>query len=268
MGGAFRDTLASTGSGGHWYDFRGERIDTVLSTKGTPIKPTVIHARKLDLAPGVTTILKAANREAINSYREGQILAAVKRLPQRPTEPDADWFARVIEGSKEHASSAADFGSELHARVEAGLGDPVNEDVIVTAVAAELDRVIPGSRFDWRMEVPAVSPYGYATRADLWHPGARFLVDIKTKVGPLDEQAIWADHPMQLAATAAALLPSVPPTDCRHAILFLRRDQVEARLVEVPTEDIATGWACFKHLLAFWQLRNRARPSWAQPIPF
>jgi hypothetical protein len=266
---AFRDTLATTSSSGHWYDRHGDRIETVFGAKGQPVKPTVVQARKLDLAPGVTTILKSANREALNTYREHQILAAAKTHPQRPNEPDSDWFARVLDASREHAATAADLGTEIHARIERGLGDPTCDDPVVLAVAKALDGIVPGGRFGWQSEAKAVSPYGYATRADLWHPEARVLVDIKTKTGPLADQSIWPDHPAQLAATVHALLPdqltSGEPMP-RCAILFARRDAVEARLVEVAQKDLETGWTCFAHLLAYWQTRYRARPSWAKPV--
>ena len=164
---AFRDTIGSTNSSGHWYDQTGARIETVTGAKGQQVKPTVVHARKLELVPGVTTILRAANREALNTYREQQILAAVKANPQRPSEPDSDWFTRVLDASHEHASSAADLGGELHARIEAGLPDPTCEDPVVLSALTELDRAVPGGRYAWLCEHPTVSRYGYATRADL-----------------------------------------------------------------------------------------------------
>lgn len=268
MSHAFRDTLQTAHSGGHWYDQSGARIDTVSSAKGLAIKPTVVHARKLQLAPGVTTILKTANREALNTYRESQILAAVKRCPQREGEPDSDWHARVLDASREHAESAAAVGSDLHEQIERELGDPTTQNPQVLAAAEALDTMVRGGRFGWANEVPAVSPFGYATRADLWHAGSRCLVDVKTKAGPLADQDIWPDHPLQLAATAAAVLPNIHPRDVRCAILFIRRDGVEARLVEVDSKDIERGWTCFRYLLAYWQERNRAKPSWSIPVTF
>ena len=55
----------------HWYDKTGQLMHTVDGAKGQQVKPDLRHARKLDLAPGCTTIIKSANRDALNVWRGG-----------------------------------------------------------------------------------------------------------------------------------------------------------------------------------------------------
>lgn len=257
-------TTKKASDGGHWYTSKGELVETVPGSKGTPIKPDIRHARKFDLAPGVTTIIKAADRPTLNMYREKQVLLASLTLTRQEGETDEQWIDRIMADSREHARNAADRGSELHGQVERGLGDLYSDNPWVFAVAEQLEQVAPNSRTLWRCERPCVGEYGYATKSDLSldTPTHAVVVDIKSKDGPLEELRLWDEHSQQLAATREAL--GLRTAQC--AILFLSRTEPQARLVLATEDQIQHGWACFKALLHYWQIKHRHKPSWSKQI--
>lgn len=243
---------------GHWYSQDGTRIDFVMGAKGQAVTPDIRHARKHNFAPGVTTIIKCAASEALTIYREKQVLMAALTLPRPNEESDEEFVARVMRDSKQHAEDAALAGTALHAEIEHGLGDPQNVNPWVLSARQALDSAC-GAR-EWKTEWSTVHSFGFATRADLFSLGDQdWVIDVKTKEGPLDDLKTWDDHHMQLAATASAL----GLKGARCAILYVRRDAPEARLVEVEQNDIARGWGMFRCLLQFWQTKNSYRPNWA-----
>lgn len=250
---------------GHWYDADGVRHDTVTGAKGAPVRPDIRHARKLDLCPGVTTIIRAAASEPLTRWREERVLQVAQMMPRGDGEDEATYIARVIMQSKELAEETMSAGSDVHQLVEDRLLDPECDHPTILAVQKLLEP-ISGERplHDWRSEEPAVSRWGYATRADLMlpqeldHDGA--VIDMKTKDGDVVDARVYDDHAMQLGATRAALgMPSAPT-----GILFLSRTiPGNAKLVMLDEEQVQAGWRMFRALLRFWQLKNKHMPSWA-----
>lgn len=257
-------TIKKASEGGHWYTSTGLQVQSVQGSKGTQIKPDIRHARKLDLAPGVTTIIKAADRPSLTVYRERQVLLASLTLTRQPAETDEEWIDRIMADSREHAINAAERGSDLHGQVERELTDPDSTNPWVLAVAAQLETIAPGCRNWWRSEKPCVGDIGFATKSDLSldHPGKQWVVDIKSKDGALDELKLWDEHSQQLAATRYAL----GMHDAKCAILFISRTEPEARIVVAEDEQIAHGWQCFKALCHFWQIKHKHKPTWSKAI--
>jgi len=267
---------------GHWYDRTGVQVATVLSAEGKAIKPTLRQARKLDLVPGVTTIIKEAHKEQLVMYRERQVLLASLTLGRMASETDDDFIARIMSDAKEAAFQAASKGSQIHARVEHGLHSRESADEWVLAVREQLSSLYDVDSMAWRCERPCVHPYGYGTKSDLsldvkeYDPFQKCLgpsegkvhqwvVDMKTKDGNLDNVTqIYIEHAQQLAATARAL--EMP--NAKGAILYVSRTEPTAKLVIATPEEMEHGWAMFKALLHFWQVKNKYAPSWAQKILF
>ena len=248
---------------GHWYDEQGNLRTHVQGSNGKLVEPDIRHARKMQLVPGITTIIKCAAAEALTQYRERQVLMAAMDFPREDHETDDGYCARVMRESRKHAENAALAGAHLHSEVEHGLNDPGNNNAWVQAVRAELLRAY-GQQY-WICEKSVVSVFGFATRSDLHAYGDQLIVlDIKTKDGPLDELKTYDEHAMQLAATQEAIANVW--LDARCGILFVRRDEPEARLVEVPRDKVLRGWKMFVRLLAYWQAKNDYTPSWSVPL--
>jgi hypothetical protein len=260
---------------GHWYDRTGVQVATVLSAEGKAIKPTLRQARKLDLVPGVTTIIKEAHKEQLVMYRERQVLLASLTLGRMASETDDDFIDRIMRDAKEAAFQAADKGSQIHARVEHGLHSRESADEWVLAVREQLSSLYDVDSMAWRCERPCVHPYGYGTKSDLSLDVTQtdlgsgdtrriqWVVDMKTKDGNLDNVTqLYMEHAQQLAATAHAL--DMP--DAHGAILYVSRTEPTAKLVVATPEEMEHGWATFRALLNYWQLKNKYAPSWAKHI--
>jgi hypothetical protein len=260
---------------GHWYDRTGMQVATVLSSDLKEIKPTLRQARKLDLVPGVTTIIKEAHKEQLVMYRERQVLLASLTLGRKMSETDDDFISRIMRDAKEAAFQAADKGSQIHARVEHGLHSRESGDEWVLAVREQLSSLYDGDSTAWRCERPCVHPYGYGTKSDLsldvtqadLHSGdirrIQWVVDMKTKDGNLDNVTqLYIEHSQQLAATAHAL--EMP--NANGAILYVSRTEPTAKLVIATQEEMEHGWATFCALLNYWQVKNKYAPSWAKRI--
>lgn len=249
---------------GHWYASTGELVLGVPGSKGGTVKPDLRHARKLQLAPGCTTIIKSANRDALNVWREKQVLMAALTLPRLPDETDEAFIGRVMADSAKQAEQAAEKGTEIHARVEHGI-NLESEDPWVCAVQEQLGVHYPEAveNGSWRTELPCVSLMGYATKSDLSLDGEKgVVIDIKTKDGDLSDARLYDEHLMQLAATRSAL--GLPNAEC--GILFVGRENADAWYVVATEEEVQRGFRMFLCLLKYWQEKNKYRPSWAVEV--
>lgn len=275
-------------SSGHWYTRDGQQLETVPgSKKGSQVKPDLRHARKLDLAPGITTILREAPKPALDSWKIKQAILAALTLPRVAGETDAQFVDRIVADSEQQAADAAERGTELHARVERDLGQHNLTDPWAKAVAEQLAILTGGEpRVWWRSEVGCSSRYGYGTKVDLALVSSTetvpqgFVVDMKSKDGEFGEDGrrrlpadlrTYDDHAMQLVAGAVALTSCDWPVlsgSVRGAIVYLNRDEPEARLVEIPRDELDRAWDSFRSLLFRWQVRTGYRPTWAQQVAY
>lgn len=104
---------------GHYYTATGEQVASVPSADGKKqVKPTIVHARKHDLGPGVTTIIGCAHREDLVRWQINQGIMAALTSSRRTGETDADFVARILDDSKEQARTAADLGTAIHASIQ------------------------------------------------------------------------------------------------------------------------------------------------------
>jgi hypothetical protein len=250
---------------GHWYDQDGNLIEQVeKAKKGTGFtKTTLRHARKLDLAPGCTTIIKCAHAEQLVNWRINQGILAARTLDQQPDENDRAYLQRVHDDANTHARDAADEGTRIHAAIEMHLRGEAYPPTYVRHVEAVTDLLLERcGDAKWLPERGVVSKLGYATKADCVSEFAGWLVDFKGcdgDQGALDAKKTYESHAMQLAATRECIAPEL-----RCAIVYVSRDNPGAcSFVEVAEDELRQGFAMFRGLLAFWQAKNKHVPTWA-----
>lgn len=244
---------------GHWYDRSGKRCGLVAGSKGLPVTPDIRHARKHGLLPGVTTILKAAARPALEVYRELQVLEAATQVVPAENEDKQSWINRVLSASRKRAEDAANSGSAIHYTIEQELrsGAP---GALTARVLAVLQQLRPHND-RWETEVGGAHKDGFATQADLLYrcpESYPILIDIKTKDGNVSEQKLYDEHYMQLAATKEAM--GLQLATC--GILFISRDTADTHFAIAEPQQIDRGWSMFSHLLKYWQYKNNYDSSW------
>jgi hypothetical protein len=245
---------------GHWYDPVARlQVETIIGSKGEPVRPDLRHARKHGWYPGVTTILREASAPQLERWKIKQAVLAALTLPRQPDETDDAFLTRVLRDGEEQADQAAEEGTRIHAALQNfyETGD------IETRYAGKIeaaDKALTdccGSGLEWIPEQIAFSPLGYATKVDLYCKA--WVVDWKTKeFGPDDLGSIdvYDSHWKQLAAGHRALGDRVARLeDCRCAIGYISRTHDLAVVLPVDAADLFRGLAMFDCLLTHWKLR-------------
>lgn len=254
-----------TKESGHWYDRDGNLIEQVMKAdKSGYTRTTLYHARKLDLVPGVTTIIKCADAPALNRWKEDQAILSALTLPRHDSETEQEWLIRVRQDMQESARNAAEEGTRIHAAIESAFSGQSYSATYrphVEGVRSLIDSTCGGQLSEWLPEKAVVSLHGYATKADLHSD--HWLIDFKGKDGDqdeLDRLSVYDSHWMQLAATRAA----IGNENLRCAIVYVSRTHPGAcSIVEVPENNLRRGLAMFRALLTYWQAKNAHCPSWA-----
>lgn len=241
----------------HWYTLDGEPMYEIVGKNGN-VRPTTLRdARKLNLVPSVTSIIRAAAAPGLERWKNEQVLLAALTLPRVDGEPDKDFCARVMRDSQEQGRKAADRGTEIHEAIERHFrGESFNAEFHKHVAAAREAIMGACGTQKWGAERSFAHHLGYGGKSDLW--SSEWVLDTKTKeFSDAADVAIWDDHLMQLSAYRRGL--GVPCARC--GILFVSRNIPGlATLITVGEEELARGLTMFDALLAFWQAKTGHRP--------
>lgn len=193
---------------GHWYYPNGEPAYTVIA-KGTgqPRPTTLADARKLNLLPSVTTILRILHKQGLVDWLIEQACLAVLTTPRHVDEALDAFVNRVLHSERvqdQEAQIARDRGTEIHDAIEQYFQGRTISPEIEPWVAPAIKAIAPFG------EVVATEKIlvgdGYAGKTDLILKGAQcwWLFDYKTSK-KLPTGDAWPEHQLQLAAYAKAL---------------------------------------------------------------
>lgn len=245
----------------HWYDKQGNPVYEVEAKKGGMRPTTLADARKLDLVPSVTLILRCAAAPGLEAWKATQLLESALTLPKLPDETLDDYAKRVIEDSKEQGRKASGRGTELHKAIEdyiLGRTDPIwdkhCEKIVDTLHQYGIDI------YKAKVEHSFASPLGYGGKID-WH-NDEIVLDFKTKDTVADKKKLAYDEQCwQLSAYDNGMWQTPQRWDNRRLInVFIGVDDCEVRIHEWSPEDAERGWKAFACLLKFWQIKNNYKP--------
>jgi len=254
--------IARSAESVHWYRQDGGPQYTVKAKDGSDRPTTLRDARKMDLVPSVTTILKVAAKPGLEQWKLEQMLLAAMTLPQRPDEPEKAYIARIVADSKETGKQAAEKGTRIHESIERWYGGDRNVEHASTASAFEeavFNHFKTHPDQPWLTERSFSSPLGFGGKVDLYcvpdqHAPVGIVLDAKSKdFGPDDKVDAYDEHLLQLAAYRHGL--GVPHARCANAFAS-RTHPGLIKIVEWPEEDLQRGWEMFQCLLRFWKLKN------------
>lgn len=242
----------------HWYDRDGQPAYTVKARDGSDRPATLRDARKLNLVPSVTTIIRCAAAPGLEIWKQKQVMLSALTLPRRPEEPEADWLKRVMQDSQEQARKAAERGTSIHAAIQGFFQDETAEEEYQPFVQGAVDAIKKwGDLIPWTAERSFSHSLGYGGKCDL----SRFnqVIDIKTKeFDKTDDLKTWDEHAMQLAAYHRGL----GYERARCAIVYVSTTVPGlAKLIEIPDGELERGWTCFYSLLHYWQAKNGYRSA-------
>jgi hypothetical protein len=254
--------IARSAESVHWYAQDGAPAYTVKAKDGSDRPTTLRDARKLNLVPSVTTVMKVAAKPALDVWKNEQLLLAALTLPRRPEETEKEFIARVIVDSKETGKRAAEAGTRIHESIEKHYAGDKNIEHPEAALAFEKlvfehFQTHPFQR--WETEVSFSSPMGFGGKVDLYtrideSTPLGIVLDAKTKdFGPDDKVAAYDENLMQLAAYREGL--DLPKARCAN-VFVSRTHKGLVKIHEWSEEDLQRGWEMFQALLRFWKLKN------------
>lgn len=234
---------------GHWYKKSdGSPMYTIVGANGKERDTTLRDARKLDLVPSVTTILRVAAAPGLDLWKQQQVLKAAISVPRLENEQEADWFARIMQVSKETSAEAADRGTDMHNVIE----DYFNKkpgDFPDFAKATYFAVVKEFGNQNWITEKSFASDMGFGGKVDLHCDD--IVIDFKTKELVDDKTAAYDEQIMQLAAYRVGL--GIPDALCANVYVDM---QGNVKIIKHDPADMEKAWLMFTHLLSFYRIKN------------
>ena len=255
--------IARSAESVHWYRQDGGPQYTVKAKDGNDRPTTIRDARKMDLVPSVTTILKVAAKPGLEQWKLEQMLLSALTLPRAPDEHEKAYIARIVADSKETGKQAAEAGTRIHESIESWFDGNKNVQHRETAQAFEeaiFEHFKTHPDQPWLTERSFASNMGFGGKVDLYCvPDANapvgIVLDAKSKdFGPDDKVDAYAEHCMQLAAYRHGL--GLPHARCAN-VFASRTHPGLIKVVEWSEEDLVNGWEMFQCLLLFWKLKNK-----------
>jgi hypothetical protein len=256
-------------AGSHWYRRDGSQVLEVPKADGSGMTPcTLRHARKLDLARGVTSYLKLVDKPGLTLWRCRQAILSALTLPRGIGEDEEKWMARVERDMEETGKQAAQKGTSIHAAIQGHIGGQPVDARMRSTVDAAMEK-LAGLGDGWRSEVGVAHPAGYGTKLDLVNDQA--LIDFKSKDGDqrtLDDLELYDEHEMQLVAGQTAASAGFDPEGGRLShmpralgILFISRTHPGAcSLHWMLGTRCERAWGMFTALLAYCHAKDGHRP--------
>lgn len=242
----------------HWYTRDGDPQYTVKAKDGSDRPTTLRDARKLNLVPSVTTIIKCAASPGLEAWKLQQMMLAAMTLPRAPDEPEDAFIQRVVADSKEQAKQAAELGSEIHAALEGYF-----ETGVLTAQYGDyqsgVDDVVIKTFGDrhWAVEKSFAHNKGFGGKIDLHtRDNEGVVIDFKTKAFTrenMDKIAGYDEHCMQLAAYRMGL--DLPTARCANVFVSVTEPGL-VKVFEWEAQELERGWKMFESLMNYWYAKS------------
>lgn len=256
----------------HYYTTDGQACHFIDKKDSAGSRPTTIRdARKLNLLPSVTTILKTISKPQLERWKMIQAATAVLTSPRRQDEGLDAFMERVLFTDKEQdqeAAAAADLGGRIHAALEGRFKGEQIDETLLPWIQPIYEHIM--KRFPTIVAVETVLVGdGYAGKTDLivrdpmnWE----WVIDFKT-TKKLPEKGSWPDHVMQ----TSAYLKCRRKTCNRHANVYISTLE-PGKFIFHDNGDFDQPYRAFKCLVNYWQIVNKYVPDQSQqenerPIP-
>ena len=220
---------------------------TIVGANGKERDTDLRDAKKLNLVPSVTTILKVAAAPGLDIWKQQQLLKAVAEVSRIEGEPDKEWFSRIVKTSKEAGDKHMDRGTSMHNEIEDYFNKRQREypDFAKETYFAVVKEF--GSQ-NWVTE-KSFAYDGFGGKVDLHCED--IVIDFKTKEVVDDKTDAYDEQLMQLAAYRVGL--GIPDALCANVYVDL---QGNVKIIKHDPADMEKAWLMFTHLLAFYRIKN------------
>lgn len=249
---------------GHWYGRDGSPVyDVPNKSKPGELRPaTITDARKLQLVPGVTSILNVLSKPQLVRWKLEQAVLAALTYPRPGNITDIQFVEAILDDSNRQSLDAMDKGTKIHAAIQGAyegiLWTPEYEPYVMATM--EAIRKEFGS-MKWIAEKPFAHNLGYGGKVDLHSENGFFLGDFKTTSANGDKlkKAGYNDHCMQLAAYKDGLV--LTNAICFNVYISTTIPG-EVFIKSWKEEDVQISFDKFKLLLQYWQIDKKYNSAW------
>lgn len=254
----------------HWYTSDGKPMHTIIGkTTGTERPTNLSDAKKLNLFPSVTNVLRLRHKPELEEWKARQVVMAVLTSPMKEKEGLDDYVERVLHTERvqdEEARLASNLGRDIHNGMEAlWRGERIHDDLRPWIEPAFL--YLKGIDTWDSVETETVKVgAGYAGTVDwIGKKGkACLIVDFKS-TRKLPEKGSWPEHRLQLSAYAAPVYED-PQMNIETANLYISTtDCGQFKFHKNPNwqHDYRRG---FWPLLEHWFWSNNYVPEWPEVL--
>jgi len=234
---------------GHYYTKEGMPAYTIIGKNGKERNTTIRDAKKLELVPSVTQVIKESNKPGLLSWKEEQAIMAALTMPLIEGETDKEYIARIKADSRVQASKAAARGTQIHAWIQQGFeGKAIPLDGWgFWMIARDCIQTVCNEP-SWICE-KSFANGRYGGKIDLHDPD--YLIDIKTKESIADVKT-YDEHAMQIAAYQHGI-----GHKGKGGILFVStKPPLEAKLIWIEPEKLERGLNMFNALIDYYYAKN------------
>ncbi len=247
----------------HWYDDQGRPVYTVLRSDGKGQRPTTLRdAKKLNLDPGVTTIIAVAASPGLEKWKSDQLAYAFLNYPKFHNETSETYTKRMFLQSQSLASKAAEEGVKIHDQLEMYFTHKQEVEGVSSFIVPVAD-FVSGLNKDaggWVAERSFSHELGFGGKIDILQQEASIIIDYKTKDKNREyfetHDMSFDNHAMQLAAYREGA--GMSTASCYNIFISTQ----EPGLIQVKKwsePELVRAWEMFKCLLKYWQVCNRIR---------
>jgi hypothetical protein len=184
--------IVSINSSAHWYSKTGESMHEINGKK-----TTLREARKYNLLPSVTSILKIISNEGLDRWKREQLVMSALTLPRIENESELDYAKRIVTDSEEQGINSAQTGTDIHDAIE----QYIKTGKINSVYEKHVRSFIEWNKKEWESEIRVVAS-DYAGTIDL--VSDMHIADIKTQEFKKGKASFYDSWAWQLAAYGLA----------------------------------------------------------------
>lgn len=245
--------------GSHWYSKDGTPMFEVPSADGKrTVKTNITHARKLDLYPSVTTVMKVLDKPDIDTWRVERAIKASIASKRQHGERIKQFIERILDRAQSKSTNAVEFGSDVHKYIE-GLytGNNFDSVLIPQATKDALAAYFKANVASAKCEQLAINhSMGYAGTIDMdavltdtseFH---NCLYDFKTQgTKPGKPAMFYDDFIIQLGAYSLC-----GSYGCIRSLIISSTEPGRIEVKEYTEQETRKGQDIFRHLTALFRL--------------
>jgi len=241
--------MAYASDAGHWYNREGMPCYTLKGANGKIRNTTLRDARKLNLLPSVTEIMKLLAKPGLERWKLEQVKLAALTLPQIDGETLDQFSMRISMDAEEHSIQARDLGTSIHGQIEnyfQGKQVTAHEKIVYSLFGTQ----------EWFAENSFAHPLGYGGKIDLFSD--QWVIDYKTKdftEKDLKKPFSYTEHILQLSAYRLGL--NLPKANIAN--VFISRNNPGLIKIEKHKSGLEVA---FSALLEYWKAIKRYDSSY------